>query len=135
MSYHKFSYYDYKSERVGKLLISVIAPSISEADKVLEVKFNIKIEKSPFIGCRIDFNHCHSTLCPKESFSIKKCACGFVQCHLQNQQLKKVNPQIVAYKFILSPSEQTKLIDLEPLLVALRERSMTLVLTDETEEI
>jgi hypothetical protein len=136
MSYHKFSYYDYRKNKIGELLITVIAPSILEADKLVEDKYQIKIDKSPFIGCQIDFDHCHTSECPKESYTVNSCECGFTKRHIEkykyNQYIKSAYTPM--YKIDPLPAEQTKLVDLTAILKETKERAAALVWTDEEDQ-
>lgn len=139
MSCHEYSYYDYRKSREGILLAVVIAESIIDADRKLEEKLGLKVERSPFIGCRIEFEHCHSFSCEKNSFTATSCKCGFVQRHILKwkspAQLNKVrvdaNQRIEPYRPDLIPANQSKLINLERLLVEMREYSASLVLDPE----
>jgi hypothetical protein len=133
MSYHKFSYYDYRKNKLGELLITVIAPSIIEADKLVEYKCQIKIDKAPFIGCQINFDHCHTSECPKENYTIDNCDCGFIKRHIEKC---KKNPYINSiytpmYRFEPLPAEQTKLVNLTAILKETVERAAAMVLIDE----
>lgn len=136
MSYHKFSYYDYRKNKLGELLITVIAPSILEADKLVEDKCQIKIDRAPFIGCQIDFDHCHTSECPKESYAVDSCKCGFTKRHIEKckENWHTKSAYAPTYKFEPLPAEQTKLVDLKAILKETMERAAALVLTDEVEE-
>ncbi len=136
MSCHKFSYYDYRKTKIGELVATIIATSILEADEKLELELKIKMDKAPFIGCRIDFDYCHSMDCPKESFRTHTCKCGFIQRHITKCSTPK-------YKLLFSVAaplyqyvpvvEKSTLVDLNPLLEEMKNRAANLVLTDDEE--
>lgn len=68
----------------------------------------------------------HDSLCPKESYTVLTCGCGFVQEWLEPRRTaerSKINASIPALYSITPDSESKPLIDLSSLLAELRERA------------
>ncbi len=130
---HKFTYIDHRS---GQVIGKFLGSSILDTDKALNATLpkGREVHQMMHVGCRIDFSHCHSESCRKESFTATSCDCGFTAAHISPDKIKgrlKTKDWEPLYKPKLKTPEGSKLQDIAAVLADCKRRSQEVVLNPE----